>query len=168
MGHNDDSPLTHLDPLGGVRMVDVGAKAVTAREAVARGMVRMRPETLALIAKGEMPKGDVLVTAQVAGIMAAKKTPDLVPLCHPIGLGSIEVRLDTVKDPAAILVEAAVKVISQTGAEMEALTAVAVACLTVYDMCKAVDKDMEITGIRLTRKSGGKSGSYVREGETHG
>ncbi len=168
MGHLVDNPLTHLDPCGGVRMVDVGDKAVTAREATARGSVRMKKETLTLIAKGQMPKGDVLVTAQVAGIMAAKKTKDLVPLCHPLELSGIEVRLSLQEEPVAVSVESTVKVDSKTGAEMEALTAVAVACLTVYDMCKAVDKSMEITNIRLIRKSGGKSGAYVREGEIDG
>lgn len=168
MGRSSDGPLTHLDPEGGVRMVDVGNKDVTAREAVARGLVLMKPQTLDLIARGAAPKGDVLVTAQVAGIMAAKKTGDLIPLCHPLDLSGIDVRLALDKEANAVSVEARVRLVSKTGAEMEALTAVAVACLTVYDMCKAVDKGMEVTRIRLIRKSGGKSGTYTREGESIG
>ena len=168
MEQHNDSPLTHLDPKGGVRMVDVGAKDVTAREAVARGLVRMKCETLDLIGRGAMPKGDVLVTAQVAGIMAAKKTGDLIPLCHPLELVGVDVQLSLDKDAGAVSVESRVRLNSKTGAEMEALTAVAVACLTVYDMCKAVDKGMEVTDIRLVRKSGGKSGTYIREGEPIG
>jgi len=168
MERNGETPLTHLDPEGGVRMVDVGAKEVTTREAVARGLVRMKAGTLDLIAKGAMPKGDVLVTAQVAGIMAAKKTGDLIPLCHPLDLAGVDVHLSLDKDASAVSVESRVRLSSRTGAEMEALTAVAVACLTVYDMCKAVDKDMEVTDIRLVQKSGGKSGTYIREGEDVG
>jgi len=149
-------------------MVYVGDKQVTDREAVAIGAVRMRSETLDLIAKGGLPKGEVLTTAQVAGIMAAKKTPDLIPLCHSLDLAGVSVDLSLDRETSAVRVRATVRLSSRTGAEMEALTAVSVACLTVYDMCKAVDKDMEITGIRLVRKSGGKSGLYVREGETLG
>lgn len=168
MRRSETSPLTHLDPAGGVRMVDVGDKEVTEREAVAIGTVRMKPETLSLIAEGVMPKGDVLTTAQVAGIMAAKRTPDLIPLCHPLDLAGVTVDLSLDRETSAVNVRSTVRLSARTGAEMEALTAVSVACLTVYDMCKAVDKDMEITGIRLVRKSGGKSGLYVREGETDG
>lgn len=160
--------FSHLDPEGGVRMVDVGDKEVTSREAVARGLVKMKAETLDLVAQGAMPKGDVLVTAQVAGIMAAKRTPELIPLCHPLDLSSVNVQLSLDKEAGAIAVESRVRVYSKTGAEMEALTAVAAACLTVYDMCKAVDKGMEVTDIRLVQKSGGKSGPYVREGERIG
>ncbi len=160
--------LSHLDPEGGVRMVDVGDKAITAREAVARGRVLMRPETLDLIAQGKMPKGDVLAIAQVAGIMAAKRTPDLIPLCHPLNLSGVNVRLWPDRDAGAVEVEASVRVEARTGAEMEALTAVSAACLTVYDMCKAVQKDMVISEVRLARKSGGRSGLYVREGENLG
>ncbi|MGE5578873.1 MAG: cyclic pyranopterin monophosphate synthase MoaC [Bacillota bacterium] len=168
MKRSDTSPLTHLDPAGGVRMVDVGGKEVTEREAVAVGSVRMKPETLDLIAKGAVPKGDVLTTAQVAGIMAAKKTPDLIPLCHSLDLAGVSVHLSLDTEGNAVNVRSAVRLSSRTGAEMEALTAVSVACLTVYDMCKAVDRDMEITYIRLIRKSGGKSGLYIREGEKDG
>lgn len=154
-----------LEEAGGIRMVDVGEKEKTRREAVARGRVTMRPETLDLIAHGKVPKGDVLTVAQVAGIMATKRTPDLVPLCHNIDLSGAEVRLWIDREESAVLVEARVRAEAKTGAEMEALTAVSVACLTVYDMCKAVQKDMEITGIKLVAKSGGKSGVYIREGE---
>lgn len=168
MDRSNDTPLTHLDPRGGVRMVDVGAKDVTEREAVARGRVKMKPETLDLIARGGVPKGDVLAVAQVAGIMAAKRTPDLIPLCHPLNLSSVGVRLFLDEERSSVEVESEVRVRSRTGAEMEALTAVAAACLTVYDMCKAVEKGMEVTDIRLVRKSGGKSGLYLREGEQIG
>jgi len=160
--------LTHLDPHGGVGMVDVGGKGVTAREAVARGRVRMLPETLDLIAGGKAPKGDVLAAAQIAGIMAAKRTPELIPLCHPLSLTGVGVRLWLDRESSAVEVESIVRVEAKTGAEMEALTSVSVACLTVYDMCKAVQKDMEITDVRLVSKTGGKSGSYVREGERIG
>jgi cyclic pyranopterin phosphate synthase len=162
------SPLSHLDPRGGVRMVDVGAKDITSREAVARGRVKMKSETLDLIARSKMPKGDVLAVAQVAGIMAAKRTPDLIPLCHPLNLSSVDLRLSLNREANSVEVEATVRVESKTGAEMEALTAVAAACLTVYDMCKAAEKGMEVTDIRLVTKSVGKSGLYVREGEQIG
>lgn len=163
--------LTHLDPKGGVRMVDVGHKTATARKAVARGSVRMKPETLRLICSQNIPKGDVLGIAQVAGIMAAKKTQELIPLCHQIELSGVNLTFTPEPDDAqgpSINVEAAVSVTGKTGAEMEALTAVSVACLTIYDMCKAVDKQMTIGNIRLLSKSGGKSGAYVREGEEIG
>ncbi len=149
-------------------MVDVGGKDVTVREAVARGRVMARHETLELIAQGEIPKGDVLGAAQVAGIMAAKRTPDLLPLCHPLQLAGVNVRLWLDSKSSAVEVEATVRAEAKTGAEMEALTAVAVACLTVYDMCKAVQKDMEISCVRLVSKTGGKSGAYLREGERDG
>ncbi len=143
-------------------MVDVSAKLVTAREAVARGEVTMLPATLALVAAGRMPKGDVLAVAKLAGIMAAKRTADLVPLCHPLALTQVDVRL--VPDPrgSRILIESRVRVAARTGVEMEALTAVAVAGLTLYDMCKAVDREMTIGAIRLVEKRGGKSGTFVR------
>ncbi len=163
--------LTHLDPKGGVRMVDVRDKPVTVREAIARGSVRMKCETLQLISAGNVPKGDVLGIAQIAGIMAAKKTPDLIPLCHQLELTGVNLTLSLAPDDPkgpSVHAEAKVRAEAKTGAEMEALTAVTVACLTVYDMCKAVDKEMEIGSIRLVRKSGGKSGSYVREGEEVG
>jgi cyclic pyranopterin phosphate synthase len=143
-------------------MVDVSAKAVTAREAVARGEVVMRPATLALVASGAGSKGDVLAVAKLAGIMAAKRTADLVPLCHPLPLTHVEVALSP--DPAGsrVLIESRVRVEARTGVEMEALTAVAIAGLTVYDMCKAIDREMTIGAIRLVAKRGGRSGTFVR------
>ena len=146
-------------------MVDVSAKDVTAREAVARGEVAMRPETLAAIAAGELPKGDVLAVARLAGIMAAKRTADLVPLCHPLPLSHVDVRLTPDPDGARVRIESRVRVEARTGVEMEALTAVAVAGLTLYDMCKAIDRDMRIGAIRLVEKRGGRSGPYRRAGE---
>ncbi len=152
--------LTHFDAEGKAVMVDVSDKAVSERVAVAKGAVVMAPETLALIQEGGMKKGDVLAVARLAGIMAAKKTPDLIPLCHPLQLTSVEV--DLTADPArnAVDITATCKLSGKTGVEMEALTAVSVAALTVYDMCKAVDRGMRIEEIRLTHKSGGKSGSF--------
>ncbi|MBM3141021.1 MAG: cyclic pyranopterin monophosphate synthase MoaC [Chloroflexi bacterium] len=144
-------------------MVDVSAKAVTAREATARGRVSMRPETLAQIVDGRVPKGDVLATARLAGIMAAKRTHDLIPLCHPLPLTAIEVQLTPDEHGPAIAIEATVRTMAQTGVEMEALTAVSVAALTVYDMCKAVERSMRIGEIRLVAKSGGRSGDYRAE-----
>lgn len=155
--------LTHFDGSGNAVMVDVGDKAETERVAVARGSVLMAPETMALIEARGVKKGDVLAVAQLAGIMGAKRTPDLIPLCHPLALTSVKVRL--VLDPArnAVDIEATCKLTGRTGVEMEALTAVSVAALTVYDMVKAVDKSMRITDIRLAHKSGGKSGIYEAE-----
>ena len=152
--------LTHFDDQGRAHMVDVSDKPVTARIAVARGAVKMSAETLALITEGRAQKGDVLGVARLAGIMAAKKTADLIPLCHPLPI--TKVALDLTPDPSlpGIVVEAAVKTSGQTGVEMEALTAVSVACLTIYDMVKAVEKSMSIEGIRLILKDGGKSGRY--------
>ena len=143
-------------------MVDVSAKDVTAREAVARGRVVMHPETLALIVEGRVPKGDVLAVARVAGIMAAKRTHELIPLCHPLALTAVEVRLEPAPagPDAAVDIEATVRTTGRTGVEMEALTAVSVAALTVYDMCKAVERGMRIEDVHLTAKSGGKSGDY--------
>ena len=143
-------------------MVDVSAKAVTEREAVARGEVAMRPETLALIASGGMPKGDVLAVAKLAGIMAAKRTAELIPLCHPLGLTHVDVTLSPEPARRRVTIESRVRVAAKTGVEMEALTAVAVAGLTLYDMCKAVDREMTIGAIRLVEKRGGKSGTFVR------
>ena len=157
--------LTHLDRRGRARMVDVSAKTVTRREAVARGEVVMRAETLALIAAGALPKGDVLGVARLAGIMAAKRTADLVPLCHPLPLSHVDVRLTPDRARSRIVIESRVTVDARTGVEMEALTAVAVAGLTLYDMCKAVDREMTIGAIRLVRKSGGRSGAFVRRDE---
>ncbi|ARJ67701.1 molybdenum cofactor biosynthesis protein C [Magnetospirillum sp. ME-1] len=152
--------LTHFDSDGNAVMVDVSAKWQTARKAVARGRVVMKPETLALIAARGMKKGDVLSVAQLAGIMGAKRTPDLIPLCHPLALSSVAVELSLDPEGPAVHIEATCKLTGQTGVEMEALTAVSVAALTVYDMCKAVDKSMRIDNIRLIHKSGGKSGIY--------
>jgi cyclic pyranopterin monophosphate synthase len=154
--------LTHIDPGGAARMVDVSEKAVTERVAVAEGRVRMSAETLDLVMSGNAKKGDVLGAARIAGIMAAKKTSELIPLCHPLAITKVEV--DVAPDEAggtpALLVRATVKVTGQTGVEMEALTAVSVACLTVYDMIKAVERGAVIEGIRLIEKSGGKSGHF--------
>ncbi len=141
-------------------MVDVGDKPVTARVAVAAAVVVMRPATLRLIARGSMPKGDVLAVARLAGIMAAKRTAELIPLCHPLQLSHVDVQLTPRR--ARVDIEASVRLEGRTGAEMEALTAASVAALTIYDMCKAVDRDIEITAVRLLRKEGGKSGRYVR------
>jgi len=155
--------LTHLDERGQAHMVDVGEKADTAREAIARGVVRMAPATLRMIMSGEAPKGDVLATARIAGIMAAKRTSELIPLCHPLMLSRVAVEI--APDPAnnALRIEATVRTTGKTGVEMEALTAVSVAALTIYDMCKAVDRAMRITDIRLAEKRGGKSGELVLE-----
>ena len=152
--------LTHFDAAGQAHMVDVGAKEVTDRMALAEGCVVMRPETLALVMEGTARKGDVLGVARLAGIMGAKRTSDLIPLCHPLAL--TKVALELVPDPGlpGVRVEARVKTSGQTGVEMEALTAVTVACLTIYDMLKAAEKGMRIEGIRLLRKEGGKSGVY--------
>ena len=157
--------LTHLDRRGRARMVDVSVKAITRREAVARGEVTMRPETLARIAAGTLPKGDVLAVARLAGIMAAKRTADLVPLCHPLPLSHVDVEMIPDAAGARVRIESRVRVEARTGVEMEALTAVAVAGLTLYDMCKAVDREMTIGAVRLVRKTGGRSGTFVRRGE---
>jgi|SRR5690606_11963996 cyclic pyranopterin phosphate synthase len=152
--------LTHFDAEGKAAMVDVSDKDVTERTATARGSVIMRPETLALITGGEVKKGDVLSVARLAGIMGAKRTPDLIPLCHPLALTSVKVDLSVDPDRNAVDITATCRVAGRTGVEMEAMTAVAVAALTVYDMCKAVDRGMTLTDIRLVHKSGGKSGDY--------
>lgn len=155
--------FTHFDAEGNAVMVDVSDKSETERKAIARGTVLVAPETMALILSHGFKKGDVLAVAQLAGIMGAKRTPDLIPLCHPLALTSVKVQL--VADPSrnAVDIEALCKLKGQTGVEMEALTAVSVAALTVYDMCKAVDKAMRITDIRLVHKSGGKSGTFEAE-----
>jgi cyclic pyranopterin phosphate synthase len=157
--------LSHLDEQGRARMVDVGHKPDTQREAIARGRVLMRPETLALIQEGGLPKGDVLAVAQVAGVMAAKRTHELIPMCHPLLLTHIDVEfgLDQpagAEDSAAVEITAAVRTTGKTGVEMEALTAVTIAGLTIYDMCKAVDRGMRLEAVRLLHKSGGKSGDW--------
>ena len=156
------SGLTHINTAGEAHMVDVGGKAETARTAVAEGSLKMLPSTLEAILSGDSAKGDVIGTARLAGIMAAKKTSDLIPLCHPLLISKVSV--DIVPDPdlPGLHVEATVSIAGKTGVEMEALTAVSVACLTLYDMGKAIEKGMEIGGIRLKSKSGGKSGDYLR------
>jgi cyclic pyranopterin phosphate synthase len=155
--------LSHLDDTGAARMVDVGAKTETERIAVARGEIRMAPATLAAILAGDVPKGDVLGTARIAGIMAAKRTPDLIPLCHPLLLSQVAVELAPDEAGSRIVIIATVRCRGQTGVEMEALTAVAVAALTVYDMAKALEKGMVIGDIRLVEKRGGKSGDWRGE-----
>jgi cyclic pyranopterin monophosphate synthase len=152
--------LSHLSNRGEARMVDVSAKATTEREAVAEGRVIMTAKTLALVRKGDAKKGDVLGTARIAGIQAAKRTHELIPLCHPLPIAQVEVELAPDADLPGIVVRARVKVAGKTGVEMEALTAVSVACLTVYDMVKAVERGMRIEGIRLIEKHGGRSGHY--------
>lgn len=154
--------LSHLDENGQAHMVDVSGKAVTDREAVASARVKMKPETLNLILQGGIPKGDVFSAARIAGIMAAKRTHELIPLCHPIPLSAIDIRVE-VAGYTEVLLYASVKTTWQTGVEMEALTAVSVAALTIYDMCKAVDRGMEINAVRLESKTGGKSGSFKRQ-----
>ena len=155
--------LTHLDQKGQARMVDVGAKPVTAREAVAEGRVRMNAQTFRKALDGDAQKGSVRAAAEFAGIMAAKKTSELIPLCHPIALSSIKVEIEADEKNSALVVTARAKTTAQTGVEMEALTAVSVACLTIYDMLKASDRAMVIEGITLLEKSGGASGDYRRD-----
>ena len=152
--------LTHFDDKGSARMVDVGAKETSERIAVAKARITMRPETLALIAEGRAAKGDVLGVARLAGIMAAKRTAELIPLCHPLPLSSVSVELECNGAEGAVEITATCKVTGRTGVEMEALTAASVAALTVYDMCKSADRAMTIRDIRLTHKSGGKSGRF--------
>jgi cyclic pyranopterin phosphate synthase len=152
--------LTHIDKDGNAVMVDVSDKSDTERTATAKGSIEMQPETMTMIQSGGVKKGDVLSIAQLAGIMGAKRTPDLIPLCHPLNLSSVKVNLTCDTDRNAVDITATCKLTGQTGVEMEALTAVSVAALTVYDMCKAVDKGMRIVNIRLTHKAGGKSGIF--------
>jgi cyclic pyranopterin monophosphate synthase len=155
--------LSHLDEEGRAKMVDVSDKDTTNRIAVARGTIHMRTETLALILDDKIEKGDVFSVARVAGIMAAKKTSELIPMCHPLNITSVEIGLTPAENPAGVEIEASVRVSGKTGVEMEAMTAVAVAGLTIYDMCKAVDREMSIGEIRLVKKSGGKSGTFLRK-----
>lgn len=152
--------LTHIDQTGAANMVDVADKAETERVAVAQGAVRMKPETLALILEGNAAKGDVIGTARLAGIMAAKKTADLIPLCHPLMLTKVTVNIEPDDTLPGLRVQALAKLKGRTGVEMEALTAASITCLTIYDMAKAVDRHMEITGIQVIEKSGGKSGDW--------
>lgn len=160
----DPTPLTHLDAAGRARMVDVSEKAVSRRVALARGCVRMAPATLARIEEGGVPKGDVLAVARIAGIQASKRTGDLIPLCHPLPLSAVEVHFRPDADTGCLWIEARCVIDARTGVEMEALTAVSVAALTIYDMCKAVDRGMSIEQVQLMEKHGGRSGSWVREG----
>ena len=153
--------LTHINEQGRARMVDVTQKEITFRQAGAEGRVRMNPETVELIRTGGAPKGDVLAVAQVAGIMAAKRTHELIPMCHPLRLTAVDISFTL--EETAVHIRSQVKCRGETGVEMEALTAASAAALTIYDMCKAVQRDMEITDVRLCRKSGGKTGDYVKE-----
>ena len=155
--------LTHLDDQGRAKMVDVGWKPVTDREAIARGSVRMLPETLNLIIEGQVKKGDVFTIAQLAGIMGAKRTSELIPLCHPLPLNKIDVELEADEANSSVNITATASTSGKTGVEMEALTAVSVAALTIYDMCKAVDRGMQIGSIRLASKRGGQSGDITLE-----
>jgi cyclic pyranopterin phosphate synthase len=155
--------LTHIDEAGRPRMVDITEKPDTHRRAVAKGLVRMQPSTLELIKKGQVAKGDVLSVAQLAGITAAKQTPNLIPLCHPILISEVRIEFDIDDKESTVAITATVDSTGKTGVEMEALTATAVAALTIYDMCKAVDRGMKIENIRLIRKSGGKSGTITLE-----
>ena len=155
--------LSHLDAAGRARMVDVSEKPATRREAEAAAVVRMQPETLALIQSGGVPKGDVLAVAELAGVMAAKRTSELIPLCHPLPLDDVQVRATPDEGAATVEIRAVARTTGRTGVEMEALTAAAVAALTVYDMCKAADRGMRVESVRLVRKSGGRSGDVVLE-----
>jgi cyclic pyranopterin phosphate synthase len=155
------NPLTHFDDQGRAHMVDVSDKAVTRREAVAQGVVYMKPETFRMIVNQEIAKGDVFGVARIAGIMAAKKTGELIPLCHPLSITGIEIFFNPVEAESKIEIQAEVHITDKTGVEMEALTAVSIAALTIYDMCKAVDRGMRISDIRLVRKSGGRSGTFI-------
>jgi len=158
MGTDEPSVLTHLDERGAARMVDVGAKDITERTAVATCVVELAPATAALLADGALPKGDALALARVAGIQAAKRTPELIPLCHHIALTGVTIDLDVDRDAGTVTVTAAVRARDRTGVEMEALTAASVAALTIYDLVKAVQRDAVVNGLRLVRKTGGRSG----------
>jgi cyclic pyranopterin phosphate synthase len=155
--------LTHFDDAGAARMVDVSAKEDTAREAVAAGSITMLPETLSLILDRKVSKGDVFGVARIAGIMAAKKTADIIPLCHPLPLSSVEIEFEPDRPGSSVLIRSVVRTTGKTGVEMEALTAVSAAALTIYDMCKSADRAMTISDIRLMKKSGGKSGTFERK-----
>jgi cyclic pyranopterin phosphate synthase len=157
--------LTHTDDRGQARMVDVAAKAETHRRAVAAALIRMKPETLAMIVEGRAPKGDVFAVARIAGIMAAKRTSDLIPLCHPLSLTHASVELEPVAE--GVRITATVETDGKTGVEMEALTAASVTALTLYDMCKAVDRGMTVTSVGLLSKEGGKSGTWTRKEDQH-
>jgi len=157
------SRLTHIDTDGHVRMVDVTEKNSSARQALAKGRIAMNPETFTLIREGGIAKGNVLETARIAGVMAAKKTADLIPMCHPLAISHVQIDFFPIPESSSIDIECSVRLVGQTGVEMEALTAVSIAALTIYDMCKATDREMVISEIRLMEKSGGKSGTYRRK-----
>jgi len=159
---NRGTGLTHIDEGGQARMVDVGGKGATRREAIAEATVTMSPETLRLVVEGQMKKGDVFGAARLAGIMAAKKTPELIPLCHPLPIDAVHLDFAVDEGASAVLIRAAVGTTARTGVEMEAMVAAAVAALTIYDMCKAAEKGITISGVNLIRKSGGKSGLWQR------
>lgn len=161
-GQESMNKLTHFDEDGAARMVDISTKQETAREAVAEGRVFMQPETLSLILDCKVVKGDVFAVARIAGIMTAKKTPEIIPLCHPLNLSSVNIDFEPDKERSCVLIRATVRLTGRTGVEMEALTAVAAAGLTVYDMCKSTDRTMTLSDIRLMKKSGGKSGTFER------
>lgn len=160
--------LTHFDKTGRAKMVDVSAKAQTLREAIVRGSISMQPETFKKIMSGEITKGDVFAVARVAGIMAAKKTSEIIPMCHPLNLSHVEINFEPVKEKSRIDIEARVRIKAQTGVEMEGLVAVTVAGLTIYDMCKAIDRGMVLSNIHLVMKKGGKSGTYIAKRKAHG
>ena len=162
------SSFTHIDDEGRVRMVDVTEKKTTVRTAVAGGVIYMNPETFGLIQNQRVKKGNVLETARIAGIMAAKKTPELIPMCHPLNVTHIQIDFSLNPSENCIGIEASVRAVDQTGVEMEAVTAVSVAALTIYDMCKSYDKEMTISKIRLLKKTGGKSGTFIRKAQTQG
>jgi len=157
------SRLTHIDTDGHVRMVDVTEKNSSARQALAKGRIAMNPETFTLIREGGIAKGNVLETARIAGVMATKKTADLIPMCHPLAISHVQIDFFPIPESSSIDIECSVRLVGQTGVEMEALTAVSIAALTIYDMCKATDREMVISEIRLMEKSGGKSGTYRRK-----
>ena len=159
--------FSHMDKDGNARMVDVSAKGDTARTAIVRGTVRLAPETLALLKQDALPKGDVLTTAKIAGIQAAKRTADLIPMCHPLPISYVDIRFTVVDETSCIELECEVRTSYKTGVEMEALTAVSVAALTVYDMCKSIDRGMVIDRIRLEEKRGGRSGHWQRSKASH-
>jgi cyclic pyranopterin phosphate synthase len=162
----NDTRLSHLDVRGQAHMVDIGGKPETARVAVARGFIALRPATVRLLQDHALPKGDVYAAARLAGILAAKRVHDLVPLCHPLLISAAEIAFRTIQRPSGVQIESRVKTTGRTGAEMEALTAVSVAALTIYDMCKSVDKEMVIGDIRLVFKAGGRTGTYRRPRES--
>jgi len=161
-----DRGLTHLDEKGNPRMVDVGDKPTTARRAVAEGVIRMSPDTIRAVTEGSVPKGNVITVAELAGVMGAKRTADLIPLCHPLPITSIKVAVEVDETVPGLRARAEVRVEGRTGVEMEALTAVSCTLLTIYDMCKALDRTMELGRIRLLHKEGGRSGTWTAESET--